>query len=74
MEKLFLSTDKFSGEIEKQVDTLKVSYIEAILQLCEDKDVEVEVVKKYINKNIKGKLEAEARELNYLPYVNQLPL
>lgn len=73
MEKIFLNKDKFSKEVEDTVKEFQISYIEAIIHLCEDKDIEVETIKKYINNVIKNKLEGEAREFNYLPYQNTLP-
>jgi hypothetical protein len=46
--------------------------MEAILHLCEKNDIEPEDVKKFISPIIKDKLEAEARNLNFLPRQNAL--
>ena len=46
--------------------------MEAILHVCEKNDIEPEDVKKFISPVIKGKVEAEAMELNYLPKMNTL--
>lgn len=46
--------------------------MEAIVSICEDKDIEVELVKKHLSNRIKAKLESEAMELNYLPSGNKL--
>ena len=73
MEKIFLNKEKFSTEVEDTVKKFRISYIEAIVHLCDEKTIEVELVKPYINNIIKNKLESEARELNYLPHMNTLP-
>lgn len=72
MEKLFLNKESFSREVEEFVHEHDVSYMDAIVAICEDKDIEVESIRKHINPVIKNKLEAEAQELNYLPHGNTL--
>jgi|TARA_Y100000385_G_scaffold100457_1_gene103837 hypothetical protein len=47
--------------------------MDAIIWLCEDNNVELEDVKKFISPIIKTKLEAEAMNLNFLPRQNSLP-
>ena len=46
--------------------------MDAILHLCEKNDIEPEDVNKFISPIIKGKLEAEAMKLNFLPRTNSL--
>ena len=46
--------------------------MDAILQLCEKNQIELEDIKKFISPVIKDKLEAEAMNLNYLPKKNSL--
>ena len=48
--------------------------MDAIISVCEDVDVDLEDVRKFISPTIKDKLEAEAMNLNYLPRQNTLPL
>jgi len=48
--------------------------MDAIIFVCEDVDVDLEDVRKFISPTIKDKLEAEAMNLNYLPRQNTLPL
>lgn len=68
----FLTKNKFTKLIEETVAELRIPYIEAILYLCEKNDIEPEDVKKFISPIIKGKVEAEAMSLNYLPKSNEL--
>jgi cell division ATPase FtsA len=51
-----------------------MTYIDAILQVCDDNKIEPEDVRKFVSKVVKEKLEAEASALNYLPRTNSLPL
>ena len=72
----FISKDKFAEEIESLVLDTKMSYIEAILEYCEEKGIEVESVSKLVSKPLKEKLKYEATELNYLKKTSRgkLPL
>jgi hypothetical protein len=68
----FLTKSKFSKMIEKTVMDLKVSHMEAIVHICEENDLEVEDCAKYINSNVKEKIEAEATKLRLLPQKSTL--
>ena len=72
----FISKDRFAEEIEALVLDTKMSYIEAIVEYCEEKGIEVESVSKLISKPLKEKLKYEATELNYLKKTSRgkLPL
>jgi hypothetical protein len=48
--------------------------MDAIIFVCDDVDVDLEDVRKFISPTIKDKLEAEAMRLNYLPRQNTLPI
>ena len=72
VEENFLTKNKFTKLIEKTVSDLKIPYMEAIFEVCEKNDIEPEDVKKFISPIIKGKVEAEAMNLNYLPKTNTL--
>ena len=60
--------------IENVTREKNLSYMEAILDICEENDLEPEDISKYISGIIKDKLEAEARSLNFLPRLNTLPI
>lgn len=72
VEDQFLNKAKFSKLIEKEVIQKSIGYMEAILLVCENNDIEPEDVKKFISPVIKGKLEAEAMGLNFLPKTNSI--
>ena len=60
--------------IERTARDKNLSYIEAIIDICEENNLEPEDIAKYISGIIKDKLEAEARSLNFLPRLNTLPI
>ena len=67
IEQQFLTKSKFTKLVESTVSELKIPYMEAVLHLCEKNDIDPEDVKKFISPIIKGKVEAEAMNLNFLP-------
>lgn len=72
IEASFMNKTKFSKLVETQVLDKKLSYIEAIVEVCKETNIDVEDVKKFISPVIKEKIEAEAMELNFLPRQNTL--
>ena len=72
----FISKEKFAEEIESRVLNTKMNYIEAIVEYCEEKGIEIESVSKLVSKPLKEKLKYEATELNYLKKTSRgkLPL
>ena len=68
----FLSKSRFSKMIEEAVLEKKMSYMDAILDICEKNKIEPEDVRKFVSPIIKDKLEAEAMSLNLLPKTNAL--
>ena len=67
VEDKFLNKSRFSKLIEATVAEKTIGYMEAILLVCSDNNIEPEDVKKFISPIIKNKLEAEAMDLNFLP-------
>jgi hypothetical protein len=72
VEENFLTKTKFSKLVERTVIEKRLSYMDAIVWLCEQHNIEIEDCRKFINPIIKDKLEAEARRLNFLPRTNEL--
>jgi hypothetical protein len=71
---MMLTKHKFTRMVEDCVHLKKLSYIDAIVHLCEKNNLEIEDVKKYLSDPVKEKLEAEAMQLNFLPRQQQLPI
>ena len=72
----FVSREKFSEAIEQYVKDTNMTYIDAIVQYCTDKNIEIESVGKLISKPLKEKIRFEASELNFLKRTSnaKLPL
>ena len=49
IEEQFLTRTKFTKLIESTVAEKKMPYMDAILQVCEKNDIEIEDIKKYIS-------------------------
>ena len=70
-----LSTTKtFSLEIESIAKEKKVTHMEAVLWYCKKEGIEPDTVGSLISKSLKEKIEANARDLNFLPRQAQLPV
>ena len=74
--KKFISKEKFAEDIDKLVLNTKMNYIDAIVQYCEDNEIEIESVGKLISKPLKEKIKYVATELNYMKKTSKgkLPL
>ena len=73
--KLSLTTPKtFTLEIENIVKNKEISHMEAVLWYCDKEGIEPDTVNSLISKGLKEKIEANARELNFLPRQAQLPV
>jgi hypothetical protein len=72
IEENFLTKSKFTKLVEHTVGELRIPYMEAVLHLCKENDMEPEDVKKFISPIIRDKIEAEAMALNFLPKGNTL--
>jgi hypothetical protein len=73
---LGITTKSFVAQIEELVKTKRMPYIDAILYICNEKDIEPERIVRFIDKGMKEKLQVEAEAANVLkgPKCNKLPL
>ena len=64
----FMTQAKFSAAVEEVVKNSDglVNYIEAVIVVCDDLDIEVETVNKLISKPLKDKIKFNAQQLNYV--------
>lgn len=70
-----LNTPKtFALKIENIVNDKRITHMDAILWYCQKEKIELEGVNSLISKGLKEKIEANARELNFLPKQAQLPI
>ena len=70
-----VSTPKiFSMKIEEVVKEKGISHMDAVLWYCQQEGIEPDSVSSLITKGLKEKIEANARDLNFLPRQAQLPI
>ena len=64
----------FSLKIEDIVKEKQLTHMEAVLLHCKNEGIEPDTVSSLLSKGLKEKIEANARELNFLPRQAQLPI
>ncbi|MDP7368206.1 MAG: late promoter transcription accessory protein [Candidatus Pacebacteria bacterium] len=70
-----LTTAKiFTNTIENLAKEKQITHMEAVLHYCEKEGIDPATVKSLISKGLKEKIEANARDLNFLPRCAQLPI
>jgi hypothetical protein len=69
-----LTKQSLATIIEKLVVDEKMTYMEAVLHYCEEKQIDPLDIGKLISPVIKSKIEAEAMTRNLLPKSNSLNL
>ena len=68
------TTKTFSLEIETLATEKRITHMEAVLLYCSKQGIEPDMVSSLISKSLKEKIEANARELNFLPKLATLPI
>ena len=69
-----ITPTKFSLLIEQIVQTKNISYMDACLDYCKEKEIEPNSIARLVNKSLKQKIQMEAEELHFLPKTNSLPV
>jgi len=69
-----ITTKTFSLEIENLATEKGITHMEAVLYYCSKQGIEPDTVSSLISKSLKEKIEANARELNFLPRLATLPI
>jgi len=74
LEDKFMTTAKFSQDVEKIAIDYSMNYIDAIIHYCEKNEIELESVPKLISKPLKDKLKYDAQKLNYMKKTSRAKL
>jgi hypothetical protein len=78
LEENFMTQNKFSALVEHTVQNNNglINYIEAVASVCEEYEIEFEMVGKLISKPLKDKIKANAQHLNCIKRTSRgvLPL
>lgn len=67
-----LTKTSLAALVENLVHSEKMTYTEAVLHVCEERQIDPSDVGKLIAPTIKSKIEAEAMKVNLLPKSNSL--
>lgn len=62
----FTNSEEFSIFIEKEAKRKNIGYLEALMEYCENKDIEPASIAKSLTPSLKQKIQAEAENLNLL--------
>lgn len=64
----FMTQSRFSDEVEQLVKTSNglTNYIDAIIAICDNYEIEIDTVSKLISKPLKDKLKYDAQKLNFI--------
>ena len=68
------TSERYNDEINKIVDTTKMSFLDAIMYHADENGLESETVAGLINVKTKNKLREEAEALNFMPKTSKLPI
>ena len=71
---IFQDSDNFASEVEDYVKENGGGYIEAILDLCDTRNIEPQVAAKFLTQPIIEKIQTEGQDSNLLPRGARLPL
>jgi len=71
---IFEDYNKFASEVEDYVKSNGGGYIEAVLELCENYNIEPQVAAKFLTQPIIEKLQTEGQDSNILPKGARLPI
>lgn len=70
----FTNPTDFSMHIEKEAVRRKIGYMEALVDYCENNDIDTSSMSGLISSSLKEKIRAEAEEMNLLKKSSKLPL
>jgi len=71
LDNLMLTKQKFSKLVESIIlQNKNMTYLDAVIMVCEKNNIEVEDTKKFISNGIKSKIESEATKLNMMQEKN----
>ena len=72
--KRFRSPTEFGQYIDEMVSRLKISYMDAVINYCNEVDIDIESVGPIINQKLREKIQVEAEQANMIKPRGHLPL
>ena len=68
------NAEKLAQTIERLVIAKRMSYLDAVIYYCAEKNVEPELIAGNLGDKIRGELANDAQRLHFIPKFDQLPL
>lgn len=72
--KRFRSPTEFSLFIDEVVAKTRISYMEAIINYCNEVDIDIESIGSLINQKLREKIQVEAEQANLMKPRGHLPI
>lgn len=72
--KRFRSPNEFGLYIDEMVSKLKIPYMEAVINYCNEVDIDIESVGPLINQKLREKIQIEAEQANLMKPRGHLPV
>ena len=68
------NAEKLAQTIEHLVIAKRMSYLDAVIYYCAEKNIEPELIAGTLGDKIRGELANDAQRLHFIPKFDQLPL
>jgi hypothetical protein len=72
--KRFRSPNEFSLYIDEMVANLNTTYMDAVINYCHEKDIEIDSIGSLINQKLREKIQMEAEQANMIKPRGHLPV
>jgi hypothetical protein len=72
--KRFRSPNEFSAYIDDSVNRFRISYMEAVINYCNEMDIDVDSIGPLINQKLREKIQMEAESSNLMRPRGHLPI
>jgi hypothetical protein len=72
--KRFRSPTEFSLYIDEQVSTFKITYMDAVINYCNEKEIDIDSIGSLINQKLREKIQMEAELANMIKPRGHLPV
>ena len=68
------NAENLAQTIERLVIAKRMSYLDAVIYYCAEKNIEPELIAGTLGDKIRGELANDAQRLHFIPKFDQLPL
>ena len=72
--KRFRSPTEFSLYIDEQVSGFKITYMDAVINYCNEKEIDIDSIGSLINQKLREKIQMEAEQANMIKPRGHLPV